>query len=89
MSRPTPLAAPVALPKLVRMSLRTTPSCASTSGPLEPSPGYGPAVSSGMVVHSAAVVVLTRSAMHWDRAVDAARAAGIRNITAFTKKSVQ
>ena len=35
------------MPKLDRMSLRTTPLCSSTSGPFDPSPGYGPAVSSG------------------------------------------
>src|SRR5262245_39015523 len=44
----TPSATPVAEPKLDRMSLRTTPLSASASGPLDPSPGYGPAVSSGM-----------------------------------------
>ena len=32
------------------MSLRTTPLSASTFGPLEPSPGNGPAVSSGISV---------------------------------------
>src|SRR5262245_23454768 len=36
------------------MSLRTTPSAPSASGPLEPSPGNGPAVSSGMVSQPAA-----------------------------------
>jgi hypothetical protein len=35
-------------PKLLVMSLRTTPLSASTSTPLEPSPGKGPAVSSGI-----------------------------------------
>jgi hypothetical protein len=44
----TPAAVPLADPKLDRMSLRTIPLCESTSGPLEPSPGYGPAVSSGI-----------------------------------------
>jgi len=38
------------------MSLRTTPLSVSALGPLEPSPGYGPAVSSG--ISSAAVVAL-------------------------------
>lgn len=33
---------------LLRRSLRTMPVCCSTSGPFEPSPGYGPAVSSGI-----------------------------------------
>src|SRR5687767_9922852 len=35
-------------PMLERMSLRTMPDSSSTSGPFEPSPGYGPAVSSGI-----------------------------------------
>ncbi|MEU7789878.1 hypothetical protein [Amycolatopsis sp. NPDC049159] len=39
------------------MSARTTPLCSSTSGPLEPSPGYGPAVSSGISPVDAVVVV--------------------------------
>jgi hypothetical protein len=43
-----PWAVPLAPPKLLRMSLRTMPLCSSTSGPFEPSPGYGPAVSSGI-----------------------------------------
>jgi len=30
------------------MSLRTMPGWVNTLGPLEPSPGYGPAVSSGI-----------------------------------------
>ncbi|WP_342353734.1 hypothetical protein [Gordonia zhaorongruii] len=30
------------------MSLRTMPARCSTSGPFDPSPGYGPAVSSGI-----------------------------------------
>ena len=44
----TPSATPLASPKLLVMSERTTPDSASTLGPLEPSPGYGPAVSSGI-----------------------------------------
>ena len=44
----TPSATPEAPAKLVVMSLRTTPVSVSTFGPLEPSPGYGPAVSSGI-----------------------------------------
>src|SRR3954447_8851625 len=44
----TPSAVPLISPKLDRMSLRTMPLSVSTSGPLEPSPGYGPAVSSGI-----------------------------------------
>ena len=39
MVRGTPSALPVAPPKLLVMSLRTTPLSASTSGPFEPSPG--------------------------------------------------
>ncbi|XWX57561.1 hypothetical protein ABUV78_00692 [Clavibacter nebraskensis] len=34
--------------RLERMSLRTMPERSRTSGPLDPSPGYGPAVSSGI-----------------------------------------
>jgi len=37
------------------MSARTTPAVVNASGPLEPSPGNGPAVSSGMTVQSAVV----------------------------------
>jgi hypothetical protein len=43
-----PCATVVDEPKLERMSRRTTPVCDRTSGPFEPSPGKGPAVSSGM-----------------------------------------
>jgi hypothetical protein len=43
-----PSAVPLASPNDDRMSLRTIPLCASTSGPLDPSPGQGPAVSSGI-----------------------------------------
>src|SRR5215813_13638240 len=46
----TPSAVVVELPKLDRMSVRTIPDSSSTSGPFEPSPGYGPAVSSGTSV---------------------------------------
>ena len=42
----TPVATVVDEPKLDVMSLRTMPLSARTFGPLEPSPGYGPAVSS-------------------------------------------
>ena len=41
------------MPKLERMSLRTTPLWLRTSGPFEPSPGNGPAVSSGMTAQLA------------------------------------
>ncbi|MCC8246628.1 hypothetical protein [Saccharothrix luteola] len=42
------------VPKLVRMSLRTMPEMVTTFGALEPSPGYGPAVSCGITSpHSA------------------------------------
>src|SRR6266511_4957725 len=44
----TPSAVPLAPPKLDRMSLRTTPLWLRTSGPFDPPPGYGPAVSSGI-----------------------------------------
>src|SRR3954454_5608417 len=44
----TPSAVPLISPKLDRMSLRTMSLSVSTLGPLEPSPGYGPAVSSGI-----------------------------------------
>ena len=50
----TPSAVPLASPKLDRMSLRTIPLCSRTSGPLDPSPGYGPAVSSGISPDAAA-----------------------------------
>jgi hypothetical protein len=44
----TPSATPVAEPMLERRSLRTMSASVSTLGPLEPSPGNGPAVSSGI-----------------------------------------
>src|SRR3954471_13069842 len=44
----TPVATPDAEPKLFVMSLRTMPLSVSTLTPLEPSPGYGPLVSSGI-----------------------------------------
>src|SRR2546423_13714562 len=53
----TPSAVPLEPSKLVRMSLRTTPLSLSTSGPLEPSPGYGPPVSSGITEHVVTAVV--------------------------------
>ena len=40
------------------MSLRTTPLSPSASGPLEPSPGNGPPVSSGMIVQSVIVAAV-------------------------------
>src|SRR5918995_1406822 len=46
----TPTATADADPKLVVMSLRTMPVSVRTLTPLEPSPGYGPAVSSGISV---------------------------------------
>jgi hypothetical protein len=51
----TPSAVPVD-PMLERMSLRTMSASMSTFGPLEPSPGYGPAVSSGIGPQLAAVI---------------------------------
>src|SRR5437773_311702 len=47
----TPAATLVEVPKLERMSLRTTPLWVRMSGPFDPSPGYGPAVSSGITSH--------------------------------------
>src|SRR5215217_7696391 len=59
----TPLATPDAEPKLDRMSLRTMPLWVRTSGPLDPSPGYGPAVSCGIsVLQLAAPVAATAEA---------------------------
>src|SRR4051812_10141591 len=52
----TPSAVPENEPKLDRMSWRTTPLWVSTSGPFDPSPGYGPAVSSGVSVRDAVSV---------------------------------
>ena len=43
--------------RLVVMSLRTTPLSVSTSGPLVPSPGNGPAVSSGITGAQASALV--------------------------------
>src|SRR3954468_12819341 len=47
-ARGTPPATPDAEPMLFVMSRRTTPSSVRTLGPLVPSPGKGPAVSSGI-----------------------------------------
>src|SRR5882724_4853076 len=44
----TPSAVPESAPKLSVMSPRTTPLWVRICGPFEPSPGYGPAVSSGI-----------------------------------------
>ncbi|WP_367616046.1 hypothetical protein [Phycicoccus avicenniae] len=49
-----PGAVALASPKLLVMSERTTPDCSRTSAPFEPSPGYGPAVSSGISTRSVA-----------------------------------
>ena len=55
------------MPKLGRMSLRTIPLWSSTFGPFDPSPGYGPAVSSGIspvdVDDDARTVVLHRGGL--------------------------
>ena len=59
MTSGTPVAVVVDEPKLERMSERTTPVSSRTLGwlvPCEPSPGYGPAVSSGMREHDPPVV---------------------------------
>src|SRR5512141_3009586 len=53
----TPSATVVLEPKLERMSLRTMPVSDSTSTPLDPSPGKGPAVSSGITCSAAAEVL--------------------------------
>jgi hypothetical protein len=53
----TPAATVVEVPKLDVMSLRTMPLSVSTFGPFDPSPGYGPAVSSLIGVHVAADAV--------------------------------
>jgi hypothetical protein len=45
-------------PKLGRMSLRTMPLCVSTLTPFDPSPGNGPAVSSGIGVALAAAAAV-------------------------------
>src|SRR5215204_1672754 len=61
----TPCASPLAEPKLARMSLRTIPLWVKALGPLEPSPGNGPAVSSGIGVEvsvAAAVVAVVPAA---------------------------
>ena len=58
----TPAAVPEYAPKLERMSARTTPLWLSTSGPFEPSPGNGPAVSSGMTTQSAAAALAAAEA---------------------------
>jgi hypothetical protein len=47
---------PEAEPKLVVMSRRTTPLSLKTFGPFEPSPGNGPAVSSGIGVDGSDVL---------------------------------
>src|SRR5262245_30856314 len=52
----TPSATPEADPMLEVMSLRTTPSSVRMFGPFVPSPGYGPAVSSGICSQVVAVV---------------------------------
>ena len=50
----TPSAVPLMPAKLDLMSLRTAPVSGSTFGPFEPSPGNGPAVSSGtLAAHTA------------------------------------
>src|SRR5690348_17007783 len=58
-----PVAVVVDDPKLERMSLRTTPLCPRTSGPFEPSPGYGPAVSSGIGDDGSAAVAAVVAAL--------------------------
>src|SRR5690349_1858563 len=55
--RGMPVAFVVDVPKLEVMSDRTIPLWFSTLGPLEPSPGNGPAVSSGITAQLASPVV--------------------------------
>src|SRR5207244_9516934 len=54
----TPPATVVEVPKLDLISVRTTPLWVRMSGPFEPSPGKGPAVSSGMTSQFAAEAAL-------------------------------
>ncbi len=67
----TPWAVVVDDPKLERMSWRTTPLWFRTSGPFDPSPGNGPAVSSGMTAQLAAAALpaprhsRSRTATRW------------------------
>jgi hypothetical protein len=55
---------------LLVMSLRTTPSIANTSGPFDPSPGNGPAVSSGIFVQLLVVAVVVSVAAPVEPLVD-------------------
>jgi hypothetical protein len=66
----TPSAVPDADPKLEVMSFLTIPLSVSTLGPLEPSAGKGPAVSSGT---SAASCRARRRVMRVDRSKDRPR----------------
>src|SRR6478752_7833317 len=60
------------------MSCRTTPEASRTFGPLEPSPGYGPAVSSGISTpHSAMARVNGGVAVAADEPVAAAEAVAV------------
>src|SRR3954469_1270696 len=51
-----PAAVVVLVPNELRMSLRTTPLVPRASGPFDPSPGNGPAVSAGISVVQAAAL---------------------------------
>lgn len=55
----TPSAFVVEVPKLDEISCRTTPEASSTFGPLEPSPGKGPAVSAGISTPHSAMARVT------------------------------
>jgi hypothetical protein len=59
----TPLAVADAEPMLDRMSARTTPAWVRMFLPFEPSPGNGPAVSSGIVTHEVVAAVVTPPAV--------------------------
>jgi hypothetical protein len=57
MSSGTPVATPDAPPTLVVMSLRTMPLMLSAFTSFEPSPGNGPAVSSGIAAEAPAAPI--------------------------------
>ena len=79
----TPLAVVFDEPKLDRMSLRTIPLWPRTFGPFEPSPGNGPAVSSGMTAQSAAAAAAAARL-----ATMTAVGASLRDVAAFVWSEV-
>ena len=70
----TPAAVLVEVPKLDLMSWRTTPDASSTFGPLEPSPGKGPAVSCGISTPHSAIARVSVGVADGEDAVVAAAA---------------